>query len=168
MAVLCLAIATAVALPAHADQPVAVAKTATKAKASTERKHAVYLELLGKGGLWGAGYDYAIHRKIAIGGLASFYVADGERVFSFSPYASLYVLGGKRHRWFVQGGPTVVHLQRPSPVPEWPGMSTTGVGAELSSGYELRTRVLFRAFAMGTYGKGGAAPWLGLSIGATL
>jgi hypothetical protein len=95
-------------------------------------------------------------------------VMDGERVTSFSPYAAIYPLGGPRHRWFVQAGPQVVHLTRPSPVPEWPGTSSTGVGAELSTGYELRSRVLFRAFAMGTAGQGGVSPWLGVSLGVTL
>lgn len=152
------------AVPAIAD-PATI--TAATAPAPRPHRHAVYVELFGKGGLWGAGYDYLIRPRIAIGGTASYYAIDGEHVVSLSPYAAIYPIG-RRHRWFVQLGPQLVHLARPSPVPEWPGTSSTGVGAELSSGYELRSRVLFRAFAMGTVGKGGAAPWLGLSLGVTL
>ena len=52
-----------------------------------------------------------------------------------------------------------------SPVPEWDGDRTTGVGAELSSGWEYRRGVLVRVYGMVAAGKGGAAPWLGSSIG---
>lgn len=149
-----------------AAEPVGVTAAVAEPARAT-RRHAIYAELLGKGGLWGLGYDYAITPRFAVGGTVSYYELDGERVMSLSPYASLVVLGSARHRWFVHAGPQVVRLERPSPVPEWPGMSSTGVGAEMSSGYELRTRVLVRAFAMGTVGKGGFAPWLGGSVGVT-
>ncbi len=84
-------------------------------------RHAAYVELLGKGGLWGVGYDYSPWPRLAFGGAASFTSVDGERTLSLSPYVALYPLGDRRHRWFVQAGPQIVHLARPSPVPEWPG-----------------------------------------------
>lgn len=149
---------------ARAEEPQAVEKVAE----APQRKHALYVELLGKGGLGGIGYDYAVTPRIAVGAAASYFVLDGEHVISFSPYLAAYPLGGTRHRWFVHAGPQIVHLERPSPVPEWDGMSSTGVGAEVSTGYELRTRVLFRAFGMGTVGKGGLHPWVGASVGLTL
>lgn len=165
-----LVAATAPAISAaRADEPstpAAVAKSV--APAPQPRRHALYLELLGKGGLWGVGYDYTLTPRFALGGTASYYVLDGEHVVSLSPYAALYPLANRRHRWFVHAGPQVVHLERPSPVPEWPGTRSTGVGAEVSTGYELRTRVLVRAFAMGTVGKNGFAPWIGGSVGFTL
>ena len=127
------------------------------------RRHAAYLELLGKGGLWGIGYDYLAWPRLALGATASYAVVGGEHVATLSPYAALYPAGGRRHRWLVQLGPQIVHLARPSPVPEWPGQSSTGVGGQLGTGYELRTRLLVRAFAMVTVGEGGLAPWLGVS-----
>ncbi len=158
------------AAPAIAEPPTTIAAAAptTPPAPRAPRRHALYVELFGKGGLWGLGYDYLVRPRFAIGGTVSYFAIDGEHVASISPYATLYLLGTPRHRWFVQGGPQLVHLERPSPVPEWSGTSSTGIGAELSSGYELRTRVLFRAFAMGTVGKGGVAPWIGVSLGVTL
>jgi hypothetical protein len=132
------------------------------------RRHALSIELFGRGGLWGVGYDYLVNPRLALGATASFFAVDGERVTTLSPYVGVYPLGGRHHRWFVQGGPRLVRLVRPSPVPEWPGMSTTGVGGALASGYEYRGRLLVRAFGMATAGKGGVRPWLGVSLGVTL
>jgi hypothetical protein len=130
--------------------------------------HAFYVELLGKGGLWGAGYDWQFHRHMAVGATVSFVQRDGERTISASPYLALYPLGTPRHRWFAHVGPTFVELDRMSPVPEWGGTSDFGVGAEISSGYEFRSRVIVRAYGMATIGENGIAPWLGVSVGFTL
>lgn len=158
-----LSLALAAASPAHADD------TASTHRASVLRhRHAAYIELLGKGGWWGLGYDVLLRPRFALGGTVSFYADDGERVISLSPYAAIYPLGRARHRAFVQLGPQLVRLERMSPVPEWPGQVTSGVGAELSGGYELRARVLVRAFGMAAIGKQGIAPWLGVSLGVTL
>ena len=140
---------------------------ATALAGARPRRHAAYLELLGKGGLWGIGYDYQAWTRIALGGTGSISVMDGEQVTSLSPYATFYAVGRRRHRLFLQLGPQLVRVERSSPVPEWPGMSSTGLGGQLSMGYELRTRFLLRAFVMGAVGKGGAAPWLGVSLGFT-
>ncbi|MBL9019190.1 MAG: hypothetical protein JNL83_33685, partial [Myxococcales bacterium] len=56
----------------------------------------------------------------------------------------------------------------PSPVPEWMGTSSTGVGTQLSAGFEHRSRAVLRVFVMGTIGRGGAAPWLGVDLGWAL
>jgi hypothetical protein len=149
----------------------ALALLAASAGARAEpppRRHAVYLEVLGKGGLWGAGYDVHLSRRFACGATLSFYVLDHERVTSLSPYLAAILAGGARHRWFAHAGPAFVHVATPSPVPEWPGTSRSGLGAELSSGYEYRDRLLVRVFGMATVGRGGAAPWLGASLGWTL
>jgi len=60
-----------------------------------------------------------------------------------------------------------VRRTTPSPVPEWDGMSTTRLGAELCAGYEYRRSVLFRAYAMASQGDH-LVPWLGVSLGLTL
>jgi hypothetical protein len=128
-------------------------------------RHAVYVELLGRGGLWGAGYDYAILPRLALGAIGAFQVHDGERLTTFSPYLTWYPLGSGHHRLFAQGGPQVVHLATPSPVPEWDGKSEHGVGAQVAVGWEYRDGFLLRTFAMATAGKGGAAPWVGVNLG---
>lgn len=114
----------------------AAADPAVTAAAGRPRAHALYLELLGKGGLWGVGWDVRLGARLGVGAAASFYVLDGQRVLSLSPYLAAVPFGGRRHRWFVHAGPQLVRVSTPSPVPEWPGTSTTGVGAEVSSGYE--------------------------------
>ena len=132
---------------------------------SRTHAHAIYVELLGKGGLYGVGYDYQFHARMGVGATASYYVLDGQRVLDFSPYLVGYLIGTQHHRWFLQGGPQLSYIQTPSPVPEWPGSSTTGVGLELCSGYEYRHGFLLRLFGMVTVGKGGTAPWMGISLG---
>ena len=139
-----------------------------EARAETTVSHAAYVELFGKGGLWGVGYDAQFDRRFAAGLAASFYVIDGQRVLSASPYVAAYLLGGGRHRWFLHAGPQLVRVTTPSPVPEWPGTSKTGVGAEVSSGYEYRHGVLVRVFGMASLGRGGVAPWMGVSLGWSL
>jgi hypothetical protein len=132
-----------------------------------ERPHALYLELLGKGGLGGVGYDLELSARYGAGAAASFYVLDDQRILSFSPYASIRLLGDACHRWFVHAGPQVARVAVRSPVPEWPGTTSTGVGAELSSGWEYRNRVLVRVYAMAAAGRGGVQPWIGVSVGWT-
>lgn len=139
--------------------------TVVRKSAQRRRPHAVYLELLGKGGLWGVGYDLQLGGRFGVGGTVSYTVLDDQRLFTVSPYLAAYPLGGRRHRWFVHAGPQLVHLSTPSPVPEWSGTSSTGVGVEVSTGYEYRARLLVRTFVMGVAGQGGVAPWLGVSIG---
>src|SRR5687767_5867760 len=112
------------------------------APASGRRRHAVYVEVLGKGGLWGAGWDAAITSRLGAGVAASFYVVDRTQVASLSPYLAAYLLGTGRHRWFVHAGPQLVKVTVSSPVPEWQGTSASGIGAELSTGYEYRDRIL--------------------------
>lgn len=152
---LAAAIALACVRPARADDATRVTRSA----------HAVYVEGLGRGGLWGLGYSYALHPRWSIGAVGSFTLVDDQQVWSISPYVTRYLAGEHRHRWFVDVGPQVVHTKTPSPVPEWMGTSSTGVGAHVASGYELRAHVLVRAFVMTVVGKHGPAPWFGADVG---
>jgi len=130
-----------------------------------ERPHTVYAELFGKGGLWGLGYDYR-YGRYGVGGAVSAYVLDAQRVLSLSPYVTFSIAEHGRHGWFVQAGPQLVRLETPSPVPEWDGTSSTGIGAQLSSGWEYRgERWLVRSYLMAAVGQGGVAPWLGVDLG---
>ena len=133
--------------------------------ASAERTNGIYAEVLGKGGLWGLGFDHRVHHRLTVGAVGSGYSLEGQRYISLSPYLGTYLLRSGRNAWFADAGAQFVYAWAPSPVPEWSGMSSTGVGAILSSGYELRGRFLYRAFVHGAIGKGGVAPWLGMSFG---
>jgi len=135
--------------------------------AAAEPRHAIYGELFGKGGLWGAGYDFQLTPRFAVGTVASYYVLAGDHYLTVAPYVAAYPLLRGRHRWFLQAGPQIVRRATPSPVPEWDGMSTTAVGGELSSGYEFRSRVLVRAYGMASVGDR-LAPWFGVSFGWSL
>lgn len=135
--------------------------------ARTEPAHAVYAEVLGKGGLWGLGYDYRLRRRITLGVVASGYSLDGQRVVSLCPYLGAYLARGGPHSWFLDAGPQGVYTWTSSPVPEWDGDSAVGLGAGVSTGYEYRARILLRLFAQGVVGKGGALPWLGAGVGWT-
>ena len=137
------------------------------ARAAAE-PHVVYAELLGKGGLGGLGYSYQLVPRLDLGAVGSYTIVDGQHVVSLSPYVAFAVLGSEHHRWFVDFGIQLVHLSTPSPVPEWSGTSSTGIASEVSSGYEYRSRIVLRAFAMCSIGRGGVAPWMGVDMGWSL
>jgi hypothetical protein len=128
-------------------------------------RNVVYLELLGKGGVWGLGYERLLGNAVATGAALSFSVAGSETVISASPYLGVYPFAEGRHRWFLHAGPQAVHSRTRSNVPEWPGTSSTRFGAQLSTGYERRGPLVFRAYGMLVAGDGGLAPWTGLSLG---
>lgn len=128
---------------------------------------AIYLELLGKGGLWGVGADYQITDRVRVGAVASVSRLDGETLTSVTPYAALSAYVHGHHAWYVDAGPHLAYLSMPSPVPEWHGMSSTGLGLDVSTGYEYRSRIVVRVFGMAAIGTGGVAPWFGTSLGVT-
>ena len=129
--------------------------------------HAIYVDVLGKAGLWGVGYDWQVRHRFAIGAAASYYSFDGDHVTTLAPYLAAYPIERGHHRGFLQLGPSVVRRTTPSPVPEWSGMTTTQLAAELCAGYEYRNGVLARVYAMMSNGDH-LAPWLGASFGWTL
>jgi hypothetical protein len=134
-------------------------------EAEAERDTAVYAEVLGKGGLWGVGFDYRLRRRIFVGAVVSTYHLEGEWVAAFCPYFGYHIIRSGHHAWFADVGPRLVHTWSDSDVPEWDGSSSTGVGNGLSTGYEYRGRLLARVYIEGVVGKGGALPWLGASVG---
>lgn len=135
--------------------------------ATAARHHAIYLELGGRAGLWGVGYDWQPHPRFAVGAAASYYSFDGDHITTFAPYASAYLLERGHHRAFLQLGPTVSRRTTPSPVPEWNGLTTTKLSAEAGGGYEYRNGVLARFYVMASKGDH-LVPWVGASIGWTL
>lgn len=144
---------------------VAVLCLSRSADADPGSNGVVYTELLGKGGLWGLGYDHPLVHRLDLGAVASYVVLDGQHVWTFAPYARFAVAGSDRNRFYLDFGPQLVRVSTPSPVPEWMGTSSSGIGTQLSAGYEHRGRAVLRVFAMASVGRGGAAPWLGVDVG---
>ena len=129
------------------------------------QRHTVYTEAFGKGGLYGLGYDYQLTPRFSVGAALSAYSIDDQRILSVSPYLGVHMLARGRHAWFTHVGPQLINQAIQSPVPRWNGEHSTSVGAQLSTGYEYRGRVVVRTFLMGVAGKGGASPWGGVSVG---
>ncbi len=133
--------------------------------ARTAAPHAAYFEVLGKGGLYGLGYDWAFADRLAVGGVTSFMILDDERVLTLAPYLNAYPLAGRRSALLVQVGPEFVHVGVPSRVAGFSGTSSTGIGGQLSLGYEYRSAFLFRFLLTGIVGRGGVRAWLGFGLG---
>jgi hypothetical protein len=140
--------------------------TCALAGAAKAGPQALYVDLFGKGGLYGVGYDVSVMPYLAFGAAGSYYALSGDRYLTLAPYVAVYPYPCGRHRWFMQGGPELQRRDTPSTVPEWKGMAMTSFSAELSTGYEYRGQLLFRAYAMIDVGAH-AAPGLGLTIGWT-
>ena len=141
------------------------AEPAPPVSARLEAPHAAYLELLGKGGAYGVGYDWAFADRLAVGGAVSFLVVDGERVLTLAPYLNLYPWAGRRSALVAQVGAEFVRIDVPSRIAGYPGTSATGIGGTVSAGYELRGPFLLRFLLTGVVGKGGFRPWAGLALG---
>jgi hypothetical protein len=162
--VLAIVVAASVASVASADELRATASPASDEPAP--RKHLVYVEVFGKGGLYGLGYERTLTPRIAIGAAGSFAVVRDQQVLTLSPYVHAKLLRGRRHALFTDVGLTFVHSHIPSPVSDWDGMSDSGAGGFASLGWERDgRRVVVRAAASVVAGEGGVAPWLGFVIG---
>jgi hypothetical protein len=132
------------------------------------RDHAIYLELGGRAGLWGVGYDWQFRRRFAVGAAMSYYSFDGDRFATLAPYVAAYPIDRGHHRGFVQLGAGL--SRRTTPAPDgvaWSGYSADTIAPEISAGYEYRNRVLFRAYAMAAR-EDHILPWFGASFGWTL
>lgn len=127
--------------------------------------HAVYLEALGRGGLWGLGYDYQVHPRFVVGNVFSYSALAGDHIATLAPYVGAHIVKRRQHRFIAQLGPQLTFVRTPPQVPEWSGRSAFGVAGALSTGYEYRRGVLFRITLMVTAGRGGVMPWLGISLG---
>ncbi|HET9596779.1 MAG TPA: hypothetical protein VFP65_14415 [Anaeromyxobacteraceae bacterium] len=129
------------------------------------RPNAAYLELLGKNGLYGLGYDRALSDRWGVGAAAAWFTVESEEVLSVSPYVNLYPVAGRRWALALQAGAQVVHVKVPSRIVGWSGASATGVAGQVSAGFEYRGPVLCRFLLSGVLGRGGARPWAGLALG---
>lgn len=151
---------------ASASTAAADGVTATTAPEPPSR-HLFYVELLGKGGAYGLGYELSITPRISVGTAISYAVIRDQQIATVAPYVHASVLRFGKHALFGELGATFVHSYIPSPVPDWDGMSESGAGGFASIGWERATRHLtLRASVSIVAGEGGLAPWAGIAIGA--
>jgi hypothetical protein len=145
---------------AHADE--AISKQAEPARSS----HLVYVEALGKGGLYGVGYEHTITQSLSLGVAGSFAVLNDQRVTTIAPYVHGTIKSGQRHALFTEVGAVLAHSHLPSPVAGWDGMTDTGGGGFASLGWEYsRRHVVLRASGSLVVGEGGIGPMFGFAIG---
>ena len=129
-------------------------------------RHMVYVELLGKGGLYGIGYEYTIADWLGFGGAGSYSLLRDQHVLTLSPYLHFTIVGS-RHALFSEVGAIFAHTRVASPVMSWDGISDSGGGGYASLGWEYKRRhVVLRTSGAIVAGEGGIAPMLGFSIGA--
>ncbi len=128
-------------------------------------RHLVYAEVMGKGGLYGLGYELRLTDRLAAGLVGAAYPVGDRTVLTAAPYLHARLLGSERHAWFAQLGPQLIHQRVRSPVPEWPGERDTSLGAQVSSGWERRGPVTVRLSLSAMLGRGGIAPWAGAAVG---
>jgi hypothetical protein len=133
-----------------------------------DRPHALYVEILGKGGVYTVGYDYALTDSFGVGGGASYLFIDGEHLLTLAPYVNVYPIAGGWGAFVVQTGLLFVHVAVPSTVRGFSGTSSTGLAGQVSAGYELRGAILFRFLLTGTVGSAGFRPWAGIGLGWSL
>ena len=149
-----------VSVASHADDGI-------QAAADPPSRHLIYVELLGKGGLYGLGYEYTIAPWLGFGGAVSYADMRDQQLFTASPYLHFTALSGTRHALFSEVGAIFAHSRVPSPVMNWDGVSDSGGGGFLSLGWEYRRRhVVLRTSAAIVAGEGGLGPMLGFAIGA--
>jgi hypothetical protein len=149
------------AATAHADD----AAVRAASRAAPPGHHLVYVELLGKAGPYGIGYEYAPVPWLAAGAAGSYAVLGGQQLLEVAPYLHVTLLRRRGHALFGELGAILAHSRIP-PVADWRGMTHTGTGGFLSVGYEHGWRHLaLRASASVVAGQGGLAPMAGLALG---
>lgn len=139
-------------------------ESAMDSNGAASRKHALALELLGRGGLYSFNYDYSVVEDLAIGLGAAFYSAGSSSASVFPLYASQY-FGGANHRFMVTGGPTLVLAQANA---DSTTLNGKGIAGTVGAGYEYRADggFLFRATPYYNFGALSGL-WLGVSGGLT-
>lgn len=151
---------------AHAEEADGYQETTASPRVG---KNLFYVEALGKGGLYGIGYERVITPRLSIGAAGSYAVLDEQQVLTFAPYVHGTLLQGRRHAMFTEVGAIIAESHLPSPVDGWDGMTTTGGGGFLSLGWEYtRSHFFLRTSASVVAGDGGIGPMLGFALGFRL
>lgn len=134
--------------------------------ADERSRHLIYVELAGKAGLYGIGYERALTERLSLGVAASYVVLRDQHIATATPYVHATLLGGRRHALFTELGASLVHSRIPSPVDDWEGMSESGGGGYVSLGWERAWRhLVLRTSGSIVVGEGGVAPWIGFAVG---
>ncbi len=129
-------------------------------------KNLVYVEGLGKAGLYGVGYERTLTARLSLGVAGSFAVIRDQQLTTIAPYVHGTIVRGGPHALFTELGATFVYSRLPSTVDDWHGMSDSGGGGFASLGWERAgQRVVVRTAASIVVGEGGIAPWVGVAIG---
>ncbi len=148
---------------AHAEPAV----TASAPPPAQQPENVVYVELLGKAGPYGVGYEHRITDRLWLGLAASYASVRDQQIATAAPYVHAR-LAGTRNSLFTELGAVFVHSRILSPVPEWDGMSDSGGGGFASLGWQRSwTHVILRAHGSVMVGEGGVTPWGGVAIGVT-
>jgi hypothetical protein len=135
-------------------------------KPTKPRKNLAYVEVLGKAGPYGVGYERSISPRISFGGVASYALMRDQHIATASPYLHARLRGRGKHTLFGELGAVIVHSRIPSPVPEWDGVVDTGAGGVAALGWQRAgRRFVLRAHGAILVGEGGVAPWGGFAIG---
>lgn len=138
----------------------------TTASAPAEpARNALYVELLGKAGPYGVGYERRITDRLWLGFAASYASIRQQQLATGVPYLHARLLGG-RDALFGELGAIFAHTRIPSPVPEWNGTSDTGGGGFAAVGWQHSWRhLMVRAHGSLMIGEGGVSPWGGVALG---
>ncbi len=153
---------------AHAEPEHHVAVVSASASEPEEpAANTVYVELLGKAGPYGLGYERRITDRLWLGVAASYANVRDQQIATAASYVHAR-LAGNRNALFTELGAVFVHTRIPSPVPEWDGMSDSAGGGFASLGWQRSWKyLLVRAYGSLMIGEGGVTPWGGVAIGVT-
>lgn len=125
---------------------------------------AIYGELLGKGLLYGVGFDINFNKWIGVGGCFSYYKLFDLQAGIVAPYVNFYPVGGIKHSMIIQGGAEIVFASDTS---EEFGAWGSGVGAVglVGMGWEFRYGFMIRIMMNGFFSQYGFLPWPGITLG---
>jgi len=129
-------------------------------------RHLVYVEALGKGGLYGIGYEYAMTERLGVGAATSYSNLSEHQVFTMSPYLHAQIFNRGRHSLFAEVGGILAYSRIASPVENWDGMSEWGGGGFATLGWQyVRGPIVLRTSVGVAVGEGGGAPMTGIAFG---
>jgi hypothetical protein len=143
---------------------------ATSVEADHPSSSLVYVEALGKAGPYGVGYEHAITERISLGFEGSADRLREQNLATAVPYVHVTPLRHGPHALFGELGVEFAYSKIESGVARWMGTSSTAIGGVAAAGYQrdFGKRFVLRIALEVLAGKGGAAPWGGISFGAKL
>ena len=151
--------------PAAADPEASVTASVSSAPAA-DPTQLVYVEVLGKAGAYGVGYEHVIAPRIALGVEGSYTRLRGQDLAAAVPYVHVTPLRRGANALFGELGVALGYSKLESAVPRWMGSTSSSIGGVAAVGYERSWKhVVLRGAVSLLAGKGGMAPWAGLAIG---